>query len=64
MPQDELERINEELNMHSNRTSSAEAKRLQKLQNEFIEQRVKIKLTEAISTYKLPEELEAESNGR
>lgn len=58
MPQDELERINEEFNMHSNRTSSEEEKRLQKLQNEFIEQRVRIKLTETIATYRLPEELE------
>jgi len=64
MPQDELERINEELNMHSNRTSSEEEKRLQKLQNEFIEPRVRIKLTETIATYRLPEELEAKGNGK
>ena len=59
MPQDELERINEELNIHSNRTSSEEEKRLQKLQNEFIESRVRIKLTETIATYRLQEELES-----
>lgn len=59
MPQDELERINEEFSMHSNRTSSEEEKRLQKLQNEFIEPRVRIKLTETIATYRLPEELES-----
>ena len=64
MPQDELERINEELNIHSNRTSSEEEKRLQKLQNEFIEPRVRIKLTETIAIYRLPEELEAESTGK
>lgn len=60
MPQDELERINEELNMHSNRTSSAEEKRLRDLQNKFIEPRIRIKLTETIATYRLPEELKEE----